>query len=386
MSSAVWKDIGEDVSGALMGMAAGAISGAAFGPYGIIVGAVGGAVVGVGAEVAAQAAQNQADQQKQADQLQESQQLANINRLQQDQATNLANFQADQAAKETAQTESEQSAYTSAAENISQGEEAIGSNVASAVQGGSNIIANAASRGIRVGAGAVQSVASEGQGTQLKMTPGENGTPAVAGQAEVDANTKTMTDPTTGKPVTATTAGQTAKAVTPAVAATPASLDVTQGNVDIYDSAASPLTLLAAQERNANTLIENQRTQVASAANAELTGIADTSATFETEKANNALDFTTQQAETLDAAYMGYDQSVSALGQQEAFTATNLESYDTSLWLNAFSSILSTGSAMAGKLYNPMQTAQQEATTTDQGSGNDDDPSAWGNYNNMYMG
>ena len=336
--------------------------------------------------VAQKNANQQAQDQKEADQLQEAQQLENINQLQTNQATNLANFQADQAAKETAQTEDEQSAYTSAAENISQGEEAIGSNVASAVQGGSNIIANAASRGIRVGAGAVQSVASEGQGTQLTMTPGENGTPAVAGQAEVDANTKTMTDPTTGKPVTATTAGQTAKAVTPAVAATPASLDVTQGNVDIYDSAASPLTLLAAQERNANTLIENQRTQVASAANAELTGIADTSATFETGKASAALDFTTQQAETLNAAYMGYDESVSALGQQEAFTATNLESYDTSLWLNAFSSILSIGSGIAMKLYNPMQTAQQEATTTDQGSGNDDDPSAWGNYNNMYMG
>ena len=336
--------------------------------------------------VAQKNANQQAQDQKEADQLQEAQQLENINKLQTNQATNLANFQADQAAKETDQTESEQSAYASAAENISQGEEAIGSNVVSAVQGGSNIIANAASRGIRVGAGAVQSVASEGQGTQLTMTPGENGTPAVAGQAEVDANTKTMTDPTTGNPVTATTAGQTAKAVTPAVAATPASLDVTQGNVDIYDSAASPLTLLAAQERNANTLIENQRTQVASAANAELTGIADTSATFETGNANAALDFTTQQAETLNAAYMGYDQSVSALGQQEAFTATNLESYDTSLWLNAFSSILSTSAGIAGKLYNPMQTAQQEATTTDQGSGNDDDPSAWGNYNNMYMG
>jgi hypothetical protein len=340
----------------------------------------------VGALVAQKNANQQAQDQEEANQLKEAQQLQNINDLQTRQATDLANFQVDQATRETAQTEAEQSAYTSAAENISQGEEAIGSNVASAVQGGSNIIANAASRGIRVGAGAVQSVASEGQGTQLTMTPGENGTPAVAGQAEVDANTQTMTDPTTGKPVTATTAGQTAKAVTPAVEATPASLDVTQGNVDIYDSAASPLTLLAAQERNANTLIENQRTQVASAANAELTGIADETATFETGQANALLGATTQQAEQLNTAYLGYDESVSALGQQEAFTAQNLETYDTSLWLNAFSSILSTGSGIAGKLYNPMQTAQQEATTTDQGSGNDDDPSAWGNYNNMYMG
>ena len=352
----------------------------------LAIGVVEAGIYVVGALVAQKNANQQALDQKEADQLKEAQQLQNINDLQTRQATDLANFQVDQATRETAQTDAEQSAYTSAAENISQGEEAIGSNVASAVQGGSNIIANAASRGIRVGAGAVQSVASEGQGTQLTMTPGENGTPAVAGQAEVDANTQTMTDPTTGKPVTATTAGQTAKAVTPAVAATPASLDVTQGNVDIYDSAASPLTLLAAQERNANTLIENQRTQVASAANAELTGIADETATFETGQANALLGATTQQAEQLNTAYLGYDESVSALGQQEAFTATNLETYDTSLWLNAFSSILSTGSGIAGKLYNPMQTAQQEATTTDQGSGNDDDPSAWGNYNNMYMG
>ena len=365
-------------------MVAGGMAGAMFGPIGFVVGAIGGAVAGVSAEVGVQAAQNQADQQKQADQLQEAQQLQNINRLQANQATNLANFQTDQAAKETAQTDSEQSAYTSAAENISQGEESIGSNVASAVQGGSNIVANAASRGIRVGAGAVQSVASEGQGTQLTMTQGENGTSAVAGQAEVDANTKTMVDPTTGETVTATTPGQTAKAVTPAVAATPAQLDVTQGNVDIYDSASSPLTLLAAQERNANTLITNQRNQVADAANAELTGIADETATFETGKENAALDFTTQQAETLNSAYQGYEESVSALGQQEAFTATNLQAYDTSLWLNAFAGMLNTDVGIAAKLYNPMKTTEDDPTATDSGAGNDDDPYAWGNYGNYY--
>ena len=200
----------------------------------------------------------------------------------------------------------------------------------------------------------------------------------------VDVKTQTMTDPTTGKPVTATTAGQTAKAVTPAVAATPAQLDVTQGNVDIYDSASSPLTLLASQERNANTLITNQRNQVADAANAELTGIADQTASFETGKANAALDFTTQQAETLNSAYQGYEESVSALGQQEAFTAANLETYDTSLWLNAFAGMLNTDVGIAAKLYNPMKTTEDDPTATDSGAGNDDDPYAWGNYGNYY--
>ena len=131
--------------------------------------------------------------------------------------------------------------------------------------------------------------------------------------------------------------------------------------VKVYDPATSPLTQLAAYEQNVNLAIQNEQTNVAAAGNAELTGIAQQAADFETNQAENLLGFQTNQNNNLAAAEerLSNDQSLAGLGEnigastaamQESFTSSNLASYDSSLWLSAFSQISSDAVSLLGKI------------------------------------
>src|SRR5208282_5554473 len=338
-----------------------------------------------------ESAQSQADQQKQQDQLNQYNQIQNINALQTQQARTLANYQSEMQTQEQSETEGEQSAYASAFSSIGTAEEQIGSQQVQAAQGASEIVSNAAARGIKVGPGAVQSAGVAGQGSQLSMEQGENGQAAVAGTvAKTAESAQSGTDPATvasdsasgisssgsgsGQtgsltwvPATAGATdsasgitGQAGSQVTPAVAATPAQLSVTPGTTNIYDSASSPLAQLAAYERNANLQIGQEESQVAVAGNAQLTGIANQAATFETGQQQQLLAVEQSQEDTMESAYLGLSQSESAMTQNEAFTQQNLSTYDTSLWLNAFSNILSTGATAFGKMYTPPTYTESE--------------------------
>ena len=418
MSSQVSSDIGEVGVGAGIGAIVGTMILPGFGTLiGASLGAgTAGTLIGVGAaeqSAADQAAQQQYNQEAaiqqtaQIDNYNLQQEQIAISNLQTNQANQLAQFQANQATAETAETEQEQSAYTGAFSAIDTAEQQVGSQQAQAASGASNIIASAAARGIRVGAGAVNSGAAAGQGSKLVATQGQNGQAAVAGVAATGAVTGAAATPgspavagvdgapslsaVAGTPALAAVAGTSQVPVTSAQAATPMQLSVAQGTVDIYDSQASPLIQLAAYERNANAQIGFEEGQVATAGNANLQGIAQQSANFETNAAQNLLGEETAQNQNMQAAeqQLASNQGLSALGEafsfqglqaNEAFTQTNLAAYDSSLWLNAFSDILGEGATAFGKMYDPPTYQAPQPTLEEEGAAD------WSGISNLNFG
>ena len=124
------------------------------------------------------------------------------------------------------------------------------------------------------------------------------------------------------------------------------------------------MTQLAAYQQKINLAIRNEQVNVATAGNAELKGIAQQAADFETNQAENLLGFQTTQNNNLAAAQtrLSNDQSLAGLGEniaastaamQEAFTATNLQAYDSSLWLSAFSQIASDSVSLLERIKIP---------------------------------
>jgi hypothetical protein len=368
MSSATaWEQVGDVIGAGAIGLGVGVLT---LNPLaGIAAGSatLGGLEALEGAAASADAAKTEADQQKQQDQLNQYQQIQNIDALQTQQSRTLADYQAQMQTQEQSETEGEQAAYTSAFSSIGSAEQQIGSEQAQAASGASSIVAGAAARNLKVGPGAVQSAGSAGQGQQLSMTPGVNGAAAGAGSvAKTAEDALSGTNPVSGATdsaagITAATGSQ----VTPAVAATPAQLSVTPGQQNIYDPASSPLTQLAAYERNANLQIGQEQAQIATAGNAQLKGIANQTANFETGQQQGLLGFEQNQENQLESAYLGESQSASAMTQQENFTQQNLSNYDSSLWLNAFSSILSESASAFGKMYTPPTYSETEASLPD---------------------
>ena len=327
-----------------------------------------------GAKAAAAAAANQAAQntyelQKQVsdtakiDNLKIQQEKDALATLQTQQADALSQFVAHQATMEQAETNSEQANYTGAFQSIGSAEERIGGEQAQAVSNAQALVAQYSARGIKVAAGTVGIASQTGQGSALEATAGTNGTGAGAGTAAVTAvagadatpgaaavaaiDGAPAIDAVAGSPAIAAIAGQAGTAVGAAKAATPMQL-----GVKVYDPATSPLTQLAAYQQKINLAIRNEQVNVATAGNAELRGIANQAADFETNQAENLLGFQTMQNNNLAAEQtrLSNNQSLAALGEnigastaamQESFTAVNLANYDSSLWLSAFNQIAS---------------------------------------------
>ena len=250
-----------------------------------------------------QAAQTQADQQKEADTLKEHQEQQNIEQLTTNQAQDLTTYKAQQALEEQNQTTAEQNAYTSANEQLQSSQEQLGSERAAAQSGASGLIAGAATRGIKVGSGAVQSGADTGKGDIVSNPDG--------------------------------------------------SVSYAKAAPNIYDSQSSPLAQLAAYEQKANLQIGNEAENIVGASDLATGEIKSGTAAFEAQQAQNLGTFTQKQAQVLAGANLGYDQSVAAFSQTESFTQTNLQTYDSSLWLSAFSSIVSEGTSLMGQLWTP---------------------------------
>ena len=253
------------------------------------------------------------------------------------------------------------------------------------------MVAQYAARGIKINSGTVNIAGKAGQGSQIVATEGTNGTGAGAGTAAVTAVAGSDATPgaaavqgigtwletwagagtaaahvpknstpdiaaVAGTPAIAEIEGKAGTSVTAAQAATPMQL-----GVKVYDPETSPLTQLAAYTHNVNMAIQNEQTNVVTAGNAELKGIADQAANFETNAAQNLLGFQTVQNENLAAEQtrLSNNQSLAGLGEdisssnalmEEGFTASNLATYDASLWLNAFSSIASTATSVFGEV------------------------------------
>ena len=254
------------------------------------------------------AAHTEADQQKQSDDLKLQQEQQNIAQLTTNQAQDLASYKSQQALEETNQSTAEQNAYVSANDQLRSSQEQLGSNIAGVESQASGIIAGAASRGIKVGSGAVQSAAATGKGD---ITTNPDG-----------------------------------------------SVSYSKPGANIYDSSSSPLAQLAAYETSANRSIANEAEGVVGAANLATGEIQSGTAAFEAQQTQNMNTFQQKQAQVLAGANIGYDQSVAAFNQQESFTATNLQTYDSSLWLAAFSSVVSEGTSLLTTLWTPKATPQ----------------------------
>ena len=265
-------------------------------------------LVGLGLDIygdieKSKAAQTQADQQTQADNLKLQQEQQNIAQLTTNQASDLASYKSQQALEETNQSTAEQNAYVSANDQLRSSQEQLGSNIAGVESQASGIIAGAASRGIKVGSGAVQSAAATGKGD---ITTNPDG-----------------------------------------------SVSYSKPGANIYDSSSSPLAQLAAYETSANRSIANEAEGVVGASNLATGEIQSGTAAFEAQQGQNLGTFQQNQAQVLAGANLGYDQSVAAFNQQEDFTKTDLQTYDSSLWLAAFSSVASTGASLVGSLWTP---------------------------------
>ena len=254
------------------------------------------------------AAHTEADQQKQSDDLKLQQEQQNIAQLTTNQAQDLASYKSQQALEETNQSTAEQNAYVSANDQLGSSQEQLGSNIAGVESNASGIIAGAASRGIKVGSGAVQSAAATGKGDIVTKSDG--------------------------------------------------SVSYDKATPNIYDSSSSPLAQLAAYETSANRAIANEAEGVVGSSNLATSEIASGTAAFEAQQTQNMNTFQQKQAQVLAGANIGYDQSVAAFNQQESFTATNLQTYDSSLWLAAFSSVVSEGTSLLTTLWTPKATPQ----------------------------
>ena len=249
------------------------------------------------------AAQTQASQQAQADDLKLQQEKQNIAQLTTNQAQDLASYKSQQALEETNQSTAEKNAYTSANDQLRGAQEQLGANRAGVNKQASGIVAGAAARGIKVGNEAVQSAGDTGKGD---ITTNPDG-----------------------------------------------SVSYSKPGANIYDSSSSPLAQLAAYETSANRAIANEAEGVVGASNLATGEIKSGTAAFEAQQAQNIGTFQQKQAQVLAGANLGYDQSVAAFNQQEAFTATNLQTYESSLWLAAFASVVSEGTSLLGRLWTP---------------------------------
>ena len=277
-------------------------------------------------------------QQAIAAQQQTNQQTIETSNFQAAQALAKSNLDVQQAEEQAQQTTAEQNAYAAENQQVQGAEEQIGSTKTQAKSQYSTLVSNYAARGIKVGAGVssepdTSSVSSDANG-QLSITPGS--------------------------------------------------------------ASKSPLAQLVAYQSNANLQIANQATNLANA-DALATGeIKSGTAAFETAMSDQLAEFNAQQAQDLSqfntallfnqnafnenqiqalAAYQQgntFDQnnaqmSLSAMASAdslaEQFTQQNLESYDTSLWLNAFSSILNKGASLASNI-QPWQSPQPTVAAT----------------------
>ena len=260
---------------------------------------------------------------------QETNQLTiETNNFQAAQALAASQFNTQQGEQQAAQTTAEQGAYTSANEQVQASEEQIGTGKAQAASGYSTLVSNAAARGI-------------------KVTPGTANAPGTP-QVTSDQNGK---------------------------------LSVTPGS-----SSVSPLAQLISYQSNANLEIANDETNAASAENLATSQIQSGTAEFETQMSDQLAEFNAQQTQDLSEFNTGliFNQNAFNENQQQAlaayvqgqtfnqvntqvdlagqtqesalaekFTQENLQSYDTSLWLNFFSNEIGQASAGMSKLSVP---------------------------------
>jgi hypothetical protein len=145
-----------------------------------------------------------------------------------------------------------------------------------------------------------------------------------------------------------------------------------KGASSIYDSQSSPLAQLASYEISASRALENEAQGAVGASNLATGEIRSGTAEFEAQQAENLKGFTTNQGQQMDAALLDQTQlkaradlgeaiQASVFAQTESFTQTNLQEYDSSLWLSAFASVVSEGSSLLGQLWTPRQTAPKSS-------------------------
>jgi hypothetical protein len=264
---------------------------------------------------------------KASDALAQSQEQDRVTKLASDQATNLGLYKEQQALEEKNQTTAEQNAYTSANDQLQGAQEQLGSNRAGVASQGSSIIAGAAARGIKVGSGAVQSASNAGKGD---IVTNKDGTVSYA-----------------------------------------------KGAPSVYDSGSSPLAQLASYEINASKALENEAQNTVDTTNLATGEIVSGTAAFNAQQAENLKTFSTQQSEQMGSALLDQSQTLARMNlaesqasstyaqqeqfqsdvftQTESFTQTNLQTYDSSLWLAAFASVFSDATSLL-KMINPMTT------------------------------
>ena len=246
--------------------------------------------------------------------LAQTQEQARIDALAGRQATDLGLYHEQQALEEQKQTTAEQNAYTSANDQLRGAQEQLGANRAGVNKQASGIVAGAAARGIKVGNEAVQSAGDTGKGD---ITTNPDG-----------------------------------------------SVSYSKPGANIYDSSSSPLAQLAAYETSANRSIANEAEGVVGASNLATGSIRSGTAEFEAQQAENLKGFATQQQQQMDSAHLDQSQlearahleesiQASVFTQTESFTQTNLQTYDSSLWLAAFASVVSEGTSLLGSLWTP---------------------------------
>jgi hypothetical protein len=279
----------------------------------------------VGAVNDSEAAQTAADQQAAADKLAQenlakhnalaaTQEQERINELATNQAISLDLYKKQQALEESNQSTSERSAYTTANLQLTGAQDQLASQRVAAQGGASTLVSNSAARGLKVGEGAVKS-----------------------GQDIAKGNITTNAD---------------------------GSVSYSEAPTNIYDPNASPLVQLAVYERNANKQIARQGEATVGAANLATGQIQSGTQAFMSQAAQNMQGFTTNQSATMGSALLDQQQLAAraALGewtqasvfkQEEEFTATNLQNYQSSLWLSAFSNVVDTGTSLLGKLWTP---------------------------------
>ena len=289
-------------------------------------------------------------------QQQTNQQTIETNNFVAAQSLAASKFNTQQGEQQSQQTTSEQNAYVSANEQVQSAQEQIGSEKASAAAGQSTIVSNAALRGIRVSAGAAN--------------------PSQTPDLVSDSNGK---------------------------------LSISNKGA-LYQG--SPLAQLVAYQSNANLEIANAETGTASASNLASSEIVSGTAAFEQNMSDQLAEFNAQQAQDLSqfnteltfnqnafnenqaqslAAYqqgntfnqinnqidLSQQTSESALAEQ--FTQENLQSYDTSLWINAFSDIISQSSGAAQKFgVTQYQTPEPTLIGTDWGMASEEPMSGRG--------
>lgn len=286
-----------------VGTAAGAIAGASLGAS--IAGSVEGAQANTAAAASALQQQKdtqalQASQLKTQQDLAEQQRQAQLTQLATTQKANLAQFQTEQATALESETGQLGQARLSLDEQIRQAGMQMVGQEAQAAQQSSAIAAAAAARGIKLGPGISGSVVSAAEG---------------------------------GAP-----------------------------------SAATGMPQLQVAEQATGQIIGAQKEQLASTQSLAFGSIAQEQQTFTEQQGNALAGFQLQQSQQMSAAQLSEQQAVQSaslqglqLSQTQTLQQTqvqaNLQSYDQSQWLGAFTSILGMGQQAIGKLYNPPPTS-----------------------------